>query len=76
MYKQNGELQTRSKGAAQGSILSPLLANLYLHEAFDQWLAETQPRIVFERYADDAVIHTKSWEQSQYILDKLKANAW
>jgi len=73
MYKQNGELQTRSKGAAQGSVLSPLLANLYLHEAFDQWLAETQPRIVFERYADDAVIHTRSWEQSQYILDKLKA---
>ncbi len=72
MYKQNGELQTRSKGAIQGSVISPLLANLYLHEAFDQWLATTQPRIVFERYADDIVIHTRSLEQSHFILDKLK----
>ncbi len=58
--RQNGELQTRSKGTPQGGVLSPLLANLYLHEAFDQWLADTQPRIVFERYADDIVIHTRS----------------
>ena len=50
-----------------------MLANLYLHEAFDQWLADTQPRIVFERYADDIVIHTRSLEQSHFILDKLKA---
>ena len=55
IYKQNGELQTRSKGTPQGGVLSPLLANLYLHEAFDHWLATTQPRIVFERYADDSV---------------------
>lgn len=73
LYKQSGELQTRSKGTPQGGVLSPLLANLYLHEAFDQWLAETQPRIVFERYADDIVIHTRSLEQSYFILDKLKA---
>jgi group II intron reverse transcriptase/maturase len=70
---QNGELQSRSKGTPQGGVLSPLLANLYLHEAFDQWLADTQPRIVFERYADDIVIHTRSMEQSYFILDKLKA---
>ncbi len=73
VYKQNGELQTRSKGTPQGGVISPLLANLYLHEAFDQWLADTQPRIVFERYADDIVIHTRSMEQSNFILDKLKA---
>ena len=72
-YKQNGELQARSKGTPQGGVISPLLANLYLHEAFDQWLADTQPRIVFERYADDIVIHTRSIEQSNFILDKLKA---
>ena len=71
--RQNGELQSRNKGTPQGGVLSPLLANLYLHEAFDQWLADTQPRIVFERYADDIVIHTRSMEQSCFILDKLKA---
>jgi group II intron reverse transcriptase/maturase len=73
VYKQDGELQARTKGTPQGGVISPLLANLYLHEAFDQWLAETQPRIVFERYADDIVIHTRSREQSSFILDKLKA---
>ncbi len=71
--KQDGELQARSKGTPQGGVISPLLANLYLHEAFDQWLADTQPRIVFERYADDIVIHTRSIEQSNFVLDKLKA---
>lgn len=68
-----GELQTRSKGTPQGGVISPLLANLYLHEAFDQWLSTTQPHVVFERYADDIVIHTRSKEQSNFILDKLKA---
>lgn len=73
VYKQGGEVHTRDKGTPQGGVISPLLANLYLHEAFDQWLADTQPRIVFERYADDIVIHTRSIEQSNFILDKLKA---
>lgn len=72
VQKQSGELQVRDKGTPQGGVISPLLANLYLHEAFDQWMAETQPRIVFERYADDIVIHTRSMEQSYFILDKLK----
>ena len=73
VYKQDGELQARSKGTPQGGVISPLLANLYLHDAFDQWLADTQPLIVFERYADNIVIHTWSIEQSNFILDKLKA---
>ena len=68
----DGKLQTRGKGTPQGGVISPLFANIYLHEAFDQWMAETQPRIVFERYADDIVIHTRSIEQSNFILDKLK----
>lgn len=72
VVKQNGELQTRDKGTPQGGVISPLFANIYLHEAFDQWIADTQPLIVFERYADDIVIHTRSIEQSNFILDKLK----
>lgn len=72
VQKQSGELQVRDKGTPQVGVISPLLANLYLHEAFDQWMADTQPRIVFERYADDIVIHTRSMEQSNFILDKLK----
>lgn len=60
------------KGSPQGGVISPLLANIYLNEVFDKWISETQPRIVFERYADDIIIHTRSIEQSEFILDKLR----
>lgn len=73
VQRQNGELQARDKGTPQGGVISPLLANIYLHEAFDQWLATTYPSIVFERYADDIVIHTRSRKQSSFIVDKVKA---
>ncbi|MFH0735275.1 MAG: group II intron reverse transcriptase/maturase [bacterium] len=72
MQTKDGTLQERTKGSPQGGVISPLLANMYLHEAFDTWISSTQPRIVFERYADDIIIHTRSMEQSQFILDKLK----
>jgi len=72
MQNREGELRKRDKGTPQGGVISPLLANLYLHKAFDQWITQTQPRIVFERYADDIVIHTRSVAQSNFILDKLK----
>lgn len=62
------------KGTPQGGVLIPLLANLFLHEAFDLWIQSTQPRIVFERYADGIVIHTRSWEQSEFILDRLRTH--
>src|ERR1035437_329083 len=72
MQTKEGTLKQRTKGSPQGGVISPLLANIYLNEAFDTWISETQPLIVFERYADDIVIHTRSMEQSQFILDKLK----
>jgi len=71
--KPDGELVERDAGTPQGGVISPLLANLYLHEAFDQWLAETQPLVVFERYADDIVVHTRSPEQSNFMLDRIRA---
>jgi len=72
MQTKEGTLKQRTKGSPQGGVISPLLANIYLNEAFDNWIKEKQPLIVFERYADDIVIHTRSMEQSQFILDKLK----
>jgi RNA-directed DNA polymerase len=69
----NGETDTdRKKGTPQGGVISPLLANLYLHEVFDSWMQENHSIMVFERYADDIVIHTRSIEQSEFILDKLR----
>ena len=72
MQTRSGNLKERIQGSPQGGVISPLLANMYLDEAFDNWISSTQPRIVFERYADDIIIHTRSMEQSQFILDKLK----
>jgi RNA-directed DNA polymerase len=72
MQTKDGNLKERTKGSPQGGVISPLLANMYLHEAFDSWISKTQPQIVFERYADDIIIHTRSIEQSQFIMDKLK----
>ena len=63
----------RKKGTPQGGVISPLLANLYLHEVFDSWMQQNHSIMVFERYADDIVIHTRSIEQSEFIMDKLRA---
>lgn len=71
--KSMGELEDRVEGTPQGGVISPLLANLYLHEAFDQWMSETFPRTEFERYADDIVIHASSEAQCVMLLKRIKA---
>lgn len=62
-----GETIVRDKGTPQGGVLSPVLANLYLHESFDQWMVRYYPNISFERYADDIIIHCKSEEEGEQI---------
>jgi group II intron reverse transcriptase/maturase len=54
----DGTLQQRDRGTPQGSAASPVLANLFLHYAFDMWMARTFPAVPFERYADDGVPRT------------------
>jgi group II intron reverse transcriptase/maturase len=60
----DGTLQSRDRGTPQGSSVSPVLANLFLHYAFDAWMARTFPAIPFERYVDDAVVHCVSKAQA------------
>jgi RNA-directed DNA polymerase len=67
----DGTLVARDRGTPQGSAISPVLANLYLHYAFDMWLARTFPEVTFERYCDDAVIHCGSEEQARQVRDAL-----
>lgn len=55
-----GKLEHRTKGTPQGGVISPLLANLFLHYAFDEWMKRNYPHNPFERYADDAVVHCKT----------------
>ena len=60
----DGTLVERDKGTPQGSAVSPVLANLFMHFAFDLWMAREIPGCPFERYADDAVVHCKSRRQA------------
>ncbi|MDA8391698.1 MAG: group II intron reverse transcriptase/maturase, partial [Actinomycetota bacterium] len=64
----DGTLVEREKGTPQGSAVSPILANLFMHYAFDRWLTREFPGVCFERYADDAVVHCVSRQQAEVVL--------
>lgn len=68
---EDGSIEQRTKGTPQGGVISPLLANLYLHYAFDRWMKKHYPSIPFERYADDIVIHLKSEAQAVMLKRRL-----
>ena len=61
----------RDRGTPQGGVISPLLANIYLHFTFDKWMGKHYPGIRFERYCDDIVIHCTSQAQAEYIKGKV-----
>jgi retron-type reverse transcriptase len=53
VQREDGTLEERTSGTPQGGVISPLLANLFMHYAFDAWMRRTYPSVPFERYADD-----------------------
>jgi group II intron reverse transcriptase/maturase len=67
----DGTLARRDKGTPQGSAISPLLSNLFMHYAFDSWLDREFPMIRFERYCDDAVIHCATERQAEQVRDAI-----
>lgn len=68
----DGSLVEQSKGTPQGGVISPLLANLYLHYAMDEWLRINYPDAPFARYADDSVVHCKTEKEAKEILHSLR----
>jgi RNA-directed DNA polymerase len=71
LQKPDGSLLERERGTPQGAPVSPVLANLFLHYAFDTWMAREFPSVWFERYADDAVLHCVSERQARQVLAAL-----
>jgi group II intron reverse transcriptase/maturase len=68
---EDGTLVPREQGTPQGGVVSPLLANLFLHYAFDVWLGRAMPGIPFERYADDIVCHCRSEREALALRQAL-----
>ncbi len=65
-------MELRTKGTPQGGVVSPLLANLFLHYAFDLWMQRNYPSVRFERYADDAIVHCRSKRQAEAVLGAIR----
>ena len=73
MQMPDGTLVAREKGTPQGSPISPLLANVFMHYAFDMWMAREYPGCPFERYADDVVAHCDTEEQAHHLRAAIAA---
>jgi RNA-directed DNA polymerase len=69
----DGKLVERTKGTPQGGVISPLLANLYLHYAFDMWMKRNFPGNPFARYADDMVVHCKTEKEAINLKERIRA---
>ncbi len=72
LQQENGELVKRDKGTPQGGVISPLLANIFMHHAFDDWMKRHFPHVRFERYADDVITHCQSLKQAQEMLEAIR----
>jgi RNA-directed DNA polymerase len=72
MQQEDSSLVPRRAGTPQGGVISPLLANLFLHYAFDQWMVRNYPQVPFERYADDIVCHCSNEREARALRSTLE----
>jgi RNA-directed DNA polymerase len=70
---EDGTPIARDRGTPQGGVISPLLANIFLHHVFDMWMSREHPGCPFERYADDVVIHCRSYEEALAVKSAVEA---
>ena len=71
--EKDGELIERTRGTPQGGVISPILANLFLHYTFDLWMARTHPDLLWCRYADDGLVHCRTEQEAEAIRAELQA---
>ncbi|MFC1566649.1 group II intron reverse transcriptase/maturase [bacterium] len=72
----DGKKTHRYKGTPQGGVISPLLANLFMHYAFDAWVRRELKEVPFCRYADDGLLHCKSQKQAEFVMKRLIKRFW
>lgn len=73
VLKESGSIDSKSEGTMQGSVISPLLANVFMHFVLDKWMEKNYPKVPFERYCDDVIVHCKSEQQAVNIKANLTA---
>ena len=73
MVEEDGTTIERHCGTPQGGVVSPILANLFLHYAFDAWMARTHPDLPWCRYADDGLVHCRSEQEAKALKAELQA---
>lgn len=71
IVQEQGEHINRLTGTPQGGVISPLLANIFMHVCFDKWMDKHHPEKPFERYADDVVVHCKTEKQAKFVLRQI-----
>jgi RNA-directed DNA polymerase len=73
MVLEDGTTVERSRGTPQGGVVSPILANLFMHYTFDLWMARTHPDLPWCRYADDGLVHCRTEQQAEALKAELQA---
>ena len=72
IVQQDGNRIDRLTGTPQGGVISPLLANIFMHISFDKWMEKNHPEKPYERYADDVVVHCKTEKQALFVLSQIR----
>jgi RNA-directed DNA polymerase len=72
LQRPDGTIEPRTQGTPQGGVISPVLANLFLHYAFDVWMQRHSPGTPFERYADDVIVHCRSEQEAHEVLGAIR----
>ena len=73
MVQEDGTIIERSQGTPQGGVVSPILANLFMHYTFDLWMTRTHPDLPWCRYADDGLVHCRSEREAEAVRAELQA---
>jgi RNA-directed DNA polymerase len=73
VQQEDGTIVERNRGTPQGGVVSPILANLFMHYAFDTWMTRRTPDLPWCRYADDGLVHCRSEREAQSVREALSA---